>query len=79
MAHYYFDLHEDDNVFTDEEGTSCSDTAGARSFAISAARDLIGSEAKNGAINMGYHISVRDDQGLPILKVSYREAVEISG
>ena len=79
MAQYYFDLHEGENVFADEEGTNCSDTAGARAFPISAARDLICAEAKNGAVNMGYHISVRNDHGAPVLTVSYREAVQIHG
>ncbi len=79
MANYFFDLHENGNVLTDEEGALCSNIDEVRAFAIAAARDLISSEARNGILNMDCHILARDDQGAPVLTVLYREAVKIYG
>ena len=79
MARYFFDLHECGTTFPDGEGVDCSDIATARDLAIRSARGLMASEIQGGRLCLSCHIEVRDDQGVAVATVTFKDAVVISG
>ena len=79
MEHLFFDLHECGSVTPDEFGQDVSSLAEARAEAIAAARDVMSAEIKDGKLCLGCHIAINDASGREPDRVSFRDAVAISG
>jgi hypothetical protein len=79
MTRFYFDLHECGETLVDEEGIDCTDLAGARNCALRAARDVMAGEIHDGRLCLSCHIEVRDDRGVAVATVMFRDAVAVSG
>ena len=75
----FFHLHECGTLLEDEEGIELPDLAAARRAAVQSARDIMSGEIAAGRLCLGCRIEVRDTQGVTVLELPFREAVEISG
>ncbi|MEH2503714.1 hypothetical protein V1290_002525 [Bradyrhizobium sp. AZCC 1578] len=72
MRRYYFDVREDDNLQTDDEGRDFSSFAAAQGEAtVSLAELALGTMAKHGADHR-MSIEVRDERG-PVQTVKWFE------
>jgi hypothetical protein len=76
MPRYYFHLHNGATA-RDEEGRELPDLETARQEAIKAARELMGEDIKQGRLQLGHRIEIRDAEGSEALIVQFREAVTI--
>ena len=75
MRRYYFDVREDDNLQTDDEGRDFSSVEAAQDEAtVSLAELALDAMAKRGADHR-MSIEVRDDRG-PVLKVNCTFEIE---
>jgi hypothetical protein len=75
MRRYYFDVREDDNLQTDDEGRDLSSFEAAQDEAtVSLAELALDAIAKRGA-DYRMSIEVRDDRG-PVLKVNCTFEIE---
>lgn len=75
-----FLLHVADTVEApDEEGAEYSDLWAAREAAIEGARDLVCEQIRQGYLNLDGYIQIASDRGEPLIRVSFREAFEITG
>lgn len=79
MPRMFFNVHECGTVIADDEGMDVPDLHAARKIAIAGARDLMCGEISRGRLCLGCAVHVTDQSGAELLKVPFREAVEISG
>ena len=76
MPRYFFDVY-DDIIADDEEGIELPNLEAARLQALKGARDLAMEQVRHGYIVLSHWIDVLDDQGEKVLRVSFRDAVDI--
>lgn len=76
MPRYFFDLHNDVSA-RDEEGQELPDLATARAQAIGAARELMSEDIRQGRLQLGHSIEIRDADGRQALTVRFTDAVTI--
>lgn len=79
MPTFYFHLEMRDHVYLDQEGRSFPNLEQARASAILDVRGLMAADVKAGCLCFDCRIGIADEQGVVVLTVPFREAVEISG
>lgn len=75
----FFHVHECGTVFTDDEGMDVDDLDAAKAIAVEGARELMCAEIAQGRLCLGCAVHVTDDNGTELLKVVFRDTVEVSG
>jgi hypothetical protein len=76
VPRYFFHLY-DDIIAHDEEGVELPNVAAARLKALIGARDVIAEQVKRGYFVLSHWIDVVDQQGEPVLTVTFRDAVDV--
>ncbi len=76
MPRYFFHLY-DDVIAHDEEGMELPNVAAARLNALIAARDIIVEQVKRGYFVRSHWIDVVDEQGDPVMTLTFRDAVDV--
>ena len=76
MPRYFFHVY-DDVIAQDEEGAELPSIEAARLNALIGARDLIAEQVRRGYFVLSHWIDVVDEQGAPVLTVTFRDAVNI--
>ena len=76
MPRYFFHVY-DDVVAEDQEGIELPNVAAARLKALAGARDLIAEQVRHGYFVLSHWIDVVDEQGAPVLTLTFRDAVDI--
>jgi hypothetical protein len=76
VPRYFFHVF-DDVIAQDEEGMELPSIEAARLNALIGARDLIAEQVKRGYFVLSHWIDVVDEQGTPVLTVTFRDAVDI--
>lgn len=61
----------------DEEGVELPDLDALREHALEGARGLVCEQIHSGYLNLDDRIEVEDENGAPVLAISFREAFEI--
>lgn len=76
MSRYFFNVF-DDLVTLDEEGLDLPNLDAARLKALQGAPDLICEQVRHGSIMLSHWIDVVDEAGATLLRLTFREAVDI--
>ena len=76
MPRYFFHVY-DDIIAEDEEGVELPNLAAARLKALIGARDLIAEQVRRGYFVLSHWIDVVDEQGEPVLTLTFKDAVDI--
>jgi hypothetical protein len=76
---YYFHLRESEGYVPDEEGIDLPGRDAAIRAALMGARSLLASGAMEGRLPLGSVLEVEDENGCPIAKLPFREAVILEG
>ena len=76
MPRFFFNLRDDVSV-DDCEGKDLADAATARELAIKHARGIMSEDVKDGRLVLKDEIEVLDEQGEPVLTLSFRDAIDI--
>ena len=76
MPKFFFNLRDDVSL-NDWEGKDLADVATARELAIKHARGIMSEDVKDGRLVLKDEIEVVDEQGEPVLKLRFRDAIEI--
>jgi hypothetical protein len=79
MEHYFFHLHERDDVVIDEEGASFVNLKAATVQATKTAREIIGAYAKEGRICLGNRIEIEHAGTGGRMVIFFRDVVSVSG
>jgi hypothetical protein len=79
MPSYYFHLDEGGSVTPDLEGRELPSIQAAREMAIREARSMLAHEIVGGHICFSCHIEIVDEQGRPVDRVTFNQAVTITG
>lgn len=79
MAHYFFDLHECGTPTMDPEGRDFATLDDARTAAIADARAIMCGEIDHGTLCLACYIDVSDEQHVHLIRVLFKDAVEVSG
>ena len=75
---YYFGLYND-LVTEDDEGVELDSLADAKAHAVCEARVMAADGVKKGHLNLSHYIQVADAGRTPLFRVTFREAVEVTG
>ena len=76
MPKFFFNLRDDVSI-DDWEGKDLTDVATARELAIRHARGIMSEDVKDGRLVLKDEIEVVDERGEPVLKLRFRDAIEI--
>ncbi len=76
MPRYFFHLY-DDVIAHDEEGMELPNVAAARLNALKGARDIIAEQVKRCYFVSSNWIYVVDEQGDPVMTLTFRDAVDV--
>ena len=76
MPRFFFNLRDEISV-EDSEGKDLPDAARAREVAVTYARGIMSEDVKDGRLVLRDEIDVVDDQGETVLKLPFRDAIEI--
>lgn len=79
MARYFFHLHDDGTVLIDHEGQDCGSLEEAGRVAVANARDIMIGELRTGRLCLACFIAINDAADREVARVSFRDAVAISG
>ena len=78
MARFYFHLRDHTDELLDPEGVECANVQAIATKALSAARDLIAGDVKDGAIDLRYRIDVEDAASEIVHSIEFEDAVIIA-
>lgn len=76
MPKFFFHIF-DDAVSRDEDGIELADARAARQTALEGARALICDQVKTGQLKLHHRIEVEDEQGGPVLALTFGDAIRI--
>ena len=76
MPKFFFNLRDDVSI-NDWEGKELADVATARDLAVRHARGIMSEDVKDGRLVLKDEIEVVDEKGEPVLKLRFRDAIEI--
>jgi hypothetical protein len=76
MPRFFFNLHDEVSV-DDSEGKELPDAARAREVAVAYARGIMSEDVKDGRLVLRDEIDVVDEKGEVVIKLSFRDAIEI--
>jgi hypothetical protein len=76
MPRYYFHLRNGATA-RDEEGRELPDLETARQEAIKAARELMGEDIKEGRLQLGHRIEIRDADGGELLVIPFADTITV--
>lgn len=72
----FFHLREGENILLDDEGV-VMDAAAVPEKALRTARDIVAHDAREGRINLGCSLEIRDEAGVAVHTLRFEDAVEI--
>jgi hypothetical protein len=78
MTKFYFHLRDHTDELLDPEGVECVDAHAIATKALSAARDCIAGDAKDGSIDLRYRIDVENAANTIVHSIEFEEAVVIA-
>jgi hypothetical protein len=78
MPRFFFHLHNDLDT-PDPEGRELPDGAAARDTAVREARELAAATVTQGRLDLGHFIEVADETGAPQFRVTFGDAVAVTG
>ncbi|TFI59684.1 hypothetical protein E2493_03465 [Sphingomonas parva] len=78
MPLFYFDIHDRHGDRCDETGRELPDAEAAHRVAIDRARELLAAEIRGGEIHLSCYIEILDETRIPVLRVTFEEAVTIT-
>lgn len=76
MPRFYFHLYNDLET-CDEEGRILPDVETARRAAVEDARNMAAESVRTGQLELSHFIEVVGEEGQPLLRVTFGEAIEI--
>lgn len=76
MPRYFFHLVDSADVLLDPDGVDLSPDAVERA-ALSAARDCMCGDLKNGQLDLRYRIEVQDENGKLVHRLAFPDAVDV--
>ncbi|HEX8484472.1 DUF6894 family protein [Sphingomonas sp.] len=76
MARYFLNIY-DDLIVLDEEGVELPNLEAARLQALHGARDLMVEQVRHGYIVLSHWIDVVDESGTVVLRLPFRDAIDI--
>ncbi|HZG08782.1 MAG TPA: hypothetical protein VEZ70_07380 [Allosphingosinicella sp.] len=76
MPRIFFHLREGENILLDDEGV-VMDAAAVPEKALRTARDIVAHDAREGRINLGCSLEIRDEAGVAVHTLRFEDAVEI--
>ncbi|MES2753855.1 MAG: hypothetical protein V4659_04245 [Pseudomonadota bacterium] len=79
MARYFLDLHECGAVIDDLDGIEAESLDEVRTKVLSAIRDVMCGEIREGRLCLSCHIDARGPDGRSVMTVPFRDAIAISG
>ena len=77
MPRFYFDIFNGNGRTPDEEGLELESQAAARRIALDSVRSIIAEEARDGVIDLGGRIEVKDKAANVLMTVDFVEAFEL--
>lgn len=78
MARYFFHLVDGRETLIDPDGRDVEDVAALGDLAIRDARAIISHDALAGHVRLDQAIEIRDEKGRLVLRLPFRDAVNIS-
>ena len=78
MTRYYFHFRDGVDSALDPDGRECDDLQAVGRIAVKAARDIIASEVRTGAVDLRYRIDVEDGTGALVHTIDFEDAVTFS-
>ncbi len=79
MPLLWFNLSECGTLIADEEGREVLDLDAAWAIALTAARDIMAAEVKEGRLCLSCRIDITDEAGSIVATVPFSDAVTITG
>ena len=79
MARYFFHLRDHSDQILDPEGLELSGLDAVRAAALTAARDTLSHDIRNGSLDLRYRIDVEDETGAKVHSIALRDAFSIIG
>jgi uncharacterized protein YxjI len=76
MPRFFFNLRDDVSI-NDSEGKVLADAQKARELAVQHARGMMSEDVKDGRLVLKDEIEVMDEAGRQVMKLSFRDAIEI--
>ena len=72
-------LSDRNKSLEDDEGQELAGDDAARCVAITAARDVMASDVREGRLNLASVIEVEDERHQPLFTIGFADAVKLSG
>jgi hypothetical protein len=79
MSRYFFHLNENGRLLEDFEGLECASQEEALAVATKNARDVMVGDLREGRLCLDCFIAVADSSNRELARLSFREAVSITG
>ena len=79
MPRYYMHLNDGNGSLEDDEGQELAGDDAAHSVAISAARDIIASDVREGRLDLASFVEVEDERHQPLFTIRFADAVRLTG
>jgi uncharacterized protein YxjI len=76
MPRFFFNLRDDVSI-EDCEGKVLADVETARQLAVQHARGMMSEDIKDGRLVLKDEIEVMDEAGHPVIKLAFRDAIDI--
>ena len=76
---FFFTLHEREWVVEPAEAHEARDVGEAIVNAIDASRDIMSSEVRSGRLSLSDYIVVRNEAGMEVGKILFRDALDLTG
>jgi hypothetical protein len=77
MPLFYFHICDAKGFVEDEEGRELADAAAARAEAVTAAREIMAHELREGLLVLSSFIEVEDSQHKLLFTISFKDLVDI--
>jgi hypothetical protein len=77
MPRYFFHVRGTSGYLEDPEGRLLPNLDAARGTALREVRQLVGSEAKNGAIDLTDTLEIADEHGTMLAALTFRSAFDL--
>lgn len=77
MARYFLHLRDTSDELLDNEGQELVDLEAVRSKVMTAARDVIAGDLRNGLIDLRYRIDAENGEGEIVYTLAFRHAFSI--
>lgn len=77
MPRFYFDMLDGAEPIPDNDGNDLPDLEAARGYAIVAAREIVGDQARSGELPLSWTLIVRDESGAIVMTIPFGDLFTI--